>query len=131
MIIKTCLWVTPLEVEYLGGPGSVCEIPVGFHEVQMGLVLRLVVVTVVCGSLSYHIAFMCFVSDSKNVTKDGILKVMGEANAQVPLGFHTLWVPDAMNTFQNPSLSSSIILENHVLSLTLSNVKTCYSVLIA
>jgi len=59
-------------VAWLGDPASVCEIPVGFCELWLGQVG----VVPTCGSLSYHIAFLCFVSDERNVPKGGIFKVL-------------------------------------------------------
>lgn len=53
----------PCVVVHLGGPGSVHEIPAGFHELWMSPALSLAGVMLPCVSLPCHLAFMCFVSD--------------------------------------------------------------------
>lgn len=89
-------------VVYLGGPGSVHKIPVGFRELRMGLALSLVGVTLACGSLLPY-CFHVFCIWLKKCNKGWDFQSLWEASAQVLLGFHTLWVPDTVSTFQNPS----------------------------
>lgn len=115
----------PCVVVYLRGPGSVHEIPAGFHELWMGPALSLAGVTLPCVSLLWPPCFHVFCVWLKQCNEGWDFWSRGEASAQVLLGF-----PYALSTFQNPS-PQLFHYTWKLFSLTLSNVKSCYSVLMA
>lgn len=101
----------PMHSGIFGGPGSVHEIPAGFHELWMGPALTLAGVTLPSLCVTpVPPCFHVFCVWLKQCNKGWDFPSCGEASAQVLLGFpNTLgsWAPSKI-----PALSSSTILEN-------------------